>query len=233
MRLEKAEFYIRGQTLLTNGSETEQHVYTHIASIPLSLGQFISSSPEQRVGATLQSMQRYIQLAGIVMDWGWSHDRYDATGGLTSDGMVTATIQLMTDRINIDGTGAPVPSSLGFYSPYNTNFPTAVLSSSTPGVTSESERFPTRVHWTRTEMLYSSPTQLVGDTSEILYVPQGQKIDTGHRTINRRIRIRLDDIHAFFVGWHFITNPGYNQPDSGARTINRWARGTLFYRFHQ
>ena len=56
MRLEKAEFYIRGQTLLTNGSETEQHVYTHIASIPLSLGQFISSSLEQRVGATLQSM---------------------------------------------------------------------------------------------------------------------------------------------------------------------------------
>lgn len=236
-RLEQANFFIKEFQQVDNGSESFTIAYTHLASIALSLDFQNASNAEQRVGTVLASMQRSIDVVGLHFDWqirqGGFQTRDD---GEQRDGMVWSCFQLATDRLlATPATDVPQPATLGSYDPFVNGFPTAVLGPSTPDQESRQNTLPTRVHWTKTQCHYLRTADFFPSTDPtgLLSVPNGQLVDTRHPTFNRRLRVRLDDDHGLFLIWAFRTGPTFDIPDAAVRRFDRWARGTLYYRFSQ
>jgi len=235
-KLEQANFFIDEGTAVSNSSGASTTAYTHLASIALSLDFQTAASETQRVGNVIASMQRSIEVVGMHFDWAIFQSGWESGHGADiNDGMVWSCFQLATDRLDVLTTGdAPEPASIGAYDPFQTTFPTAVLSPSTPGIASRQNTLPTRIHWTKTEChtLASSDFIPTSDPTE-LSVPNGQFVRTRNGTFNRRVRIRLDDQHALFFIWAFRNSPIFTIPSAGPRVFRRWARGTLYYRFRQ
>jgi len=230
--LEVANFFIDETVILEDAGDSEEIIYTHIASFPLSLeaAGAGSAGPEQRLGNVLSSAWKYIQISGLVFDWGWEQPDLDGDN-LGIQGEYWTTFQVLTDRMSIDtGSGNPIPSSLGFYSPYRSQWPMAVLSTSNPGVDTDQARLPTRVHFTKTEQRYANASRIQNDLEGILYYPQGQMVTFRQPTFNRRLRIRLDEGHGLFFGWFTRTGPAFLNGSLQARSIRRWARGQIYYR---
>jgi len=228
--LEVANFFIDEQTIVNNSSAAETQIYTHLASIAISM-EVINDSPEQRLGTVLSSMQRSITLHGIVMDWGIRQNGYDGDN-TPLVGKVWSCFQLASDRLAPQSDNVVVPASLGSYSPFQTQFPTAVLNTSTPDISANTMVNPTRVHWSRTDLHELIPRS-VSDDADVLYVPNSQQVFTPRSTINRRLRIRLGDDMGFFLIWSFRTDAALSVSSTVARTFTRWARGQLYYRFVQ
>lgn len=231
--LEAAHFFIDETTVVANSSAAEALTYTHLVSIPLSIDADTTNSSEQRVGTVLSSMQRFITLHGIVMDYGIVQQAYAGDNSDPQDGHVWSIFQLLTDRLNSNSTDAPFPASISSYSPFQNQFPTAILSPTTPLRQARENADPTRIHFTQTRLHHLIPLQVGLPLEGALYVPTGQPVSFRSSTVNRRLRIRLDDQHGFFIGWAFRTSASMDVPDSQTRTFRRWARGTLYYRFNQ
>jgi len=234
--LEQATFFIDETTQVDNSSGFETSIYTNLASIPLSVGNVgagvISNSPEARLGTVLASTWRAIMVHGIVMDWDINQINYggDST---QSEGIVWTCQHILTDKIDYNSTQVPAPSSLGSYFPFTNMWPVATLSTTSPSDDrADPATLPTRIHWTRTQIHWLSPARVLSDEEGILYVPNGQSIHLRPQTINKRLRVRVDDEHGLFLTWHFRNNASFDIT-SGARVFRRWARGTLYYRVIQ
>lgn len=230
-KLEVANFFIDEDTVLDNSSAFETQIYTNLGAIALSVAQATVASPEQRVGQVFQSTWRAIQINGIVMDWGIQQDNF---GNVSSDdGHVWGYCSLLTDRIDLNTADAPTPATLGSWSPFTNEWPVAILSTTTPTVNSRQVSQPTRIHWCRTLHYNANPPQIILPVEGALYVPSGQDVQVRNSTINRRLRIRVDDNHGFFIGWAFRTDASFNVLEPDARTFKRWARGQIYYRILQ
>lgn len=228
-RLERAEFYFRDLDQISNATEGQTRIFTHIASIALSLGNATPTSPEGRVGNVLSGMQRYIQINGLVFDYGYDVQTFLGDPPETDAGALTIQTAVVTDRLIPSQNGLDVlPASLNVWSPYQTQFPTAVLSTATPGALSDQIRQPTRVHWQRTERLFRNVPEVQSDLESTLYIGYGIRTRNQAPTFNRRLRVRLDDEHGLFLTTHYINDAAQT---GIPQFIVRWARGTLFYRF--
>lgn len=219
-------------TAVDNSSDARTAVYTHIASIGMSLGNETGSSDTGRVGTTIASMQRYIEIGGLVFDWDVSQSGLiDGGAPLADDGIFWCTTQLLTDNLAEDsGTGLTFPASLPSYDPDRTTFPMAILSGSSPAPEQRQVRLPTRIHWSKTRSFYATGMPVVNVGEGELTTPWGQRVTSQPATVNRRLRVRLDDQQALFFAWFFRTN---TSPDfaSNAGLVRRWLRGQIYYRY--
>lgn len=229
--LEVATFFFEDSTALGNSSAFETQIYTVLASLPMSLGNS-SSSPENRIGTALQSMNRYIQVNGIVYDYGIEAADRASDRSLAGDWYFCH--QLFTDRIEYNASDVAFPATIGSYSPFETLFPVAVLTTTSPEFNQRQGVMPTRIHLSRTRHYDASMGQSEGDQTEnTLYWPTGQKVDFREPTVNKRLRIRVDDNHGLFFGWFFRTGANFALPETDPRSIRRWARGQIYFRFRQ
>lgn len=227
--LEHGQFFIEEALTLPTGSAAETSIYTHLGSIPFSVGQATGASPEQRVGQVMQSQARYMQINGIVMDWGIK--TYNRQGDVIGDdGDFYSSVMLLTDRVDYNTADSPTPASVGSYSPFDNYWPTTVLSTTEPSITNRQPTQPTRIHWQKTQIHSLAPGRIGTDEEGVLYSFPDQGVTFRGGTLNRRLRIRLDDNHAFFLAWFFRNNPNFLVTDD-SRNIKRWARGHIYYRW--
>lgn len=228
--LEVATFFFEDSTVLDNASAAETQIYTVLAGLPFALGN-ASAGAENRVGTALQSMQRYIQINGLVYDWGV--EQRDWNGGSSNQGDVWFCHQLFTDRVEYDATDLALPATIGSYSPFENLFPVTNLTSANPTRAQRQGPQPTRIHLSRTRVYNTHATAILNDIEGVLYAPSGQAVRQREPTVNRRLRIRVDDDHALFFGWFFRTAANFSNGQVETRTFRRWARGQMYYRFRQ
>lgn len=229
--LEMATFFFEDTVTLENSSNTTLSIYTVLASMPMSLGN-ASSSPENRVGTVLQSMNRYIQINGVVYDYGVSESFLD--GEQTPEfSDYWFCHQLFTDRVEYNASDVAFPATIGSYDPFDTNFPVANLTTTSPEFNQRQGVQPTRVHLSRTRHRKAAANLITDTTEGALYYPAHQQVDIREPTVNKRLRIRVDDNHGLFFGWFFRTSTSWAIPDVSDRFLKRWARGQIYFRFRQ
>jgi len=228
--LDVSTFFIEDGVSIPNTPDDFQSIYTHIASLPLSLESagLGSAGPEQRVGQVLSSGWRSMVVSGLAFDWGIEQQSMDGDNGATI-GEFWWCFQVISDRVVIDvGTGVPIPASLSHYNPFRNTWPTAILSTTSPGVDTDEARFPTRIHFSHTELFNGNANRIDNTQESVLYYPNGQKVAQRQSTFNRRLRVRLDEGHGLFFAWSFLT--GRDFFDVNTTDLRRWARGQLYYR---
>jgi len=228
---ETALLTVDEQTQLTNTSDFRTIIYTHLASIPLSLNSLVTAGPENRIGTAMASMERSLEIGGIVIDWDITLDQViDGEPTVLNDGLFWSCFQLVTDRVDAKADGSMAPASIDTYDPFRTTFPMAILTASNPDVLQKENRMPTRIHWSKTTSHYAASIPILN--SETLASTWSQRVSLQPPTLNKRLRIRLDDDQGLFCTWAFRQN---TSPDAtqAAFVVRRWLRGQLYYRFRR
>jgi len=214
-------------SMIMGESDFVQLSYTSIAGIALSLGNG-AAAPELTIGTALASMNRALLIGGIVMDWGaYIISNYNNDHQTRAAAESFATLQLVTDRLSNEG-GPNFPVSLQTYDPFAPMFPMSTLSTTTPTV--DQNALPTRVHFRKYFPLLGAGRTISNPLSDLLYIPDDQKLNPSFGTINRRLRLRLDDEQGLFLVRSVQAGPSSSW--EGA-VIRWWMNGCLYYRFVQ
>jgi len=201
----------------------------HLASIGISLQQETGIEP---INTLLGSMARKMLIGGIVFDWGveidgpiMSVDDADAR-----EGRLATHVELCVDELVTPGVGDTFPNAIQGYEPFTSGFPTSIFqpAQTTPPASSRDDLRPLRTLWTKRELRYmTSRAAVPADVN--LTVPNEQHLAPRHHTVNKRLRIVLDDSQGLF--WTVATANllGFNV-DTANRPIFAWCFGQLYYR---
>jgi len=229
-RWEVATLYIHGQHSIPTAPGGMTMVYVHLASVQLALAN-ATGDPAQQVGTALSSMQRACLIGGLVYDWGgYRISQYDSSSSPRAISEVMFTHQLLTDRLIMDTVTDDVrPASLGSYEPFAPTFPMASLSGTAPVVDQAS--FPTRVHFAKHFNSGLGSNNIIDPVENTLYVPDGQMLTQYFGTVNRRLKLRLDDEQGLFA--MFACAPPGASTDVSGEQWRFWLRGKLYYRYLQ
>lgn len=232
-RYETTDFFIQSFLTVPSGSEAETMRAFPLAAIANALNQDPNTGTQQ-VGVILGNMTRAIELGGIVMDYGLDH-LGDINSELTrTQGLFTHKTGLCLDDIDTEnGDVAMIPNFLNNWSPWTSGFPTAPLFTSipTPTAVTKDQNRPMRMLWSKTEAnLDVTPRQIFNDEAGVLYVPDGQAVSTRHGTLNRRLRVLVNDHQGLYL--YFATrNSASFQAGAGVSDFRFWAQGQLYWKW--
>lgn len=225
-RQNASDFFVALTSDHPDGSAALQISMLHIASMALS---FNSNNTSEILKHTL----RNITIGGIVFDWGVEFpsiagDAAEGDEALLENMASWYNVGLCYDRMAFEfGAGTFVPSAIGIWQPFFSDFPTNTAGS---GITVEetSEARPTRVLWNKTLVKNFAMAKVLNPESGELYVPPYQRLASNQGTVNRRLRLRLDEDHGLFFYIATLNEGGFAvDPLALFRTV--WFKGTLYY----
>lgn len=232
---EMATMFARTEFNPPNLGQTSQQIYIHLASIADSLANFTSPSDEQRFGTVLSSMQRAIEVGGVVYDWGYqimsAFDGDILIAGAPPASKMYCAHHLITDRYAVSS-GIVVPASLGSWNPFDVMWPMQILGTSSPVQQRNQVELPTRIHFQKTFDVSFGGRPVSNDEGNILYIPDSQALRQNFGTVNRKLRLRLSDEQGLFAHWSLQTDPAW-EFGTVTPTIVFWLRGQLYYRYRQ
>lgn len=230
---EKSHFFLDNFVTLPGGSGSETMLFNHLASIATSLASSSSTSVEQRTGAVLANMERRLEIGGIVYDWGYRMlDEWDATEEDVSANSFHAMMALVTDRQGYDTSNVTFPASVGSWSPWLSQFPTAIYSSAgTPALDAEPVTTPTRIHLQKFWQPSTGGRVVTNSNEARLYGINENRLEQNFATVNRRLKLSLDDEQGLYLCWGTRNSATY--APAVAQHIQFWAAGKLYYRFRQ
>jgi len=231
-RWEVGRIFVDADRELPNSSAAEVLEYFHIASIPSSLGALSATVTEQRVGTVLAGMQRKLEIGGVVLDYDCFHSGELQGDRDLGEGQYDVNYLLLVDRIVDDGGGTPFPASVATFSPFQASFPSSILTTTTPTSLTEPVMAPTRILWERTVFNDINPKRLRDDEEGVLYVPQNQRLAVRGGTLNRKLKLQLDETQGLYFAINTRNGPLFNHP-GGARNIQKRVTGKIYYRFRQ
>jgi len=165
-----------------------------------------------------------------VFDWGIEFPSFggDAASGETSflENMSTwYEVGLCHDRMIFDVTGGDFfPQAIAGWEPFFSDFP---VNTGAPDVNQKEAQRPTRVLWRKAQYhnFAAPPVVSLGDDPA---VPQYQHLAPRPATVNRRLRIRLDQDSGLFF-YVATLNEGSFETDPLALFRTVWFKGTLYY----
>lgn len=226
-RWEIGQFYIEQTMNPPNGSNAEQLTMLHIASISQSLLNATANTSESRLGTLLAQSKRALEVGGIVYDWG-CYQLNDANANTSrTEGQLTWQHGLCTDK-HVATAGSPItPNAILDWSPLQSTFPTRILSTSTAFDDNNEAQQPTRIHFTKTWMMNAGIREVANDVEGVLYVPDGQILQQNFGTVNRRLKLRLDDDQGLYAYFGVLTGAGF----SNASSFLVWLGGRIYYRY--
>jgi len=218
-RWERGQFFLQ-QVLSPDEPDQETQTYQHLASIKFSVG-----GDDAQAGAnitrTLANFSRYIEVGGIVFDWGF-HPLNSIFGAAEGDvPALWIKSEILTDRLDEIGQ----PCSLGQSRFLNT---TPIVLANNNGQNNQELVQPTRVHWRRTELWdLNVGEQLVDAGTAGLGFNQRQVRDQ-RRTESLRLKIKLPDELALWFSVSVVTSAFW--PSTIPFDLEWWAEGTIFYK---
>jgi len=205
----------------------------HLASIEMALNNTSSTSTEQRVGGVLQAIERKLEIGGIVFDYGLVPTGTVDAEWVLEGNEVHSAMHLVTDRLVLSsGSSGVLPAALPSWNPFVATFPMGTLQASTPTLDSREATQPTRIHWQKHDLIELGPRNIINDLEGVLYVPNEQKVRTRSGTVNRRLKLRLDDEQGLFLCLSLL-NPNSFVMQPSSLTFQWWFRGLLYYRYSQ
>lgn len=233
-RWEVGRIAIDAVRTLENSSGAEQLTYFHVASIATSLGATFVAGPEQRIGAVLTEMNRRLEIGGVVFDYDcWHAGDLDGESDGIEDQSYDVHCSLVVDRIIKDaGAGTPFPASVVSYTPWFASFPSAALLTTGPFDSTEPVNAPTRTFWERNWFVDFRPKRILNDEEGVLYVPENQRLATRTGTLNRRLKLSLDEAQGLYFVWGTRTSALFNASEA-ARAVRFRLLGKVYYRFRQ
>lgn len=226
---EASDFFIEFVTQLPSGSASETLVYFNLASIDLSLlgGSSAVGTP---VGSVLSAMVRKLQVGGVVFDYGVEFQNQLDGADTSNTDYAYFMHGLLYDRLESGALSSGQPASVAGWSPFQSAFPIAALTATTPSIETSDNQHPTRLLWNKTRYRSVAARTIVNSNAELLYVPNEQLLAPREATVNRRFRVLLDDEQGLFLS--LATR---NSPDFAGGTTPRgyraWWRGTLYWRY--
>lgn len=227
-RWSTADFFIDSVASLPAGSAAESLTFFHVAAQTQ-----IMQSQTFGLAVAMGAVVRKLHIGGIVFDYGFELEGDAGGGGATmADGCFWHTWGLCTDRLlTISGNPSQAtPASIQNWSPWTSDFPVAAVGGSTPTDESGELNRVQRILWHKTHYRQIRPRRIFDDVEGVLYVPQEQLLAPRNATVNRRLRLTLDNLSGlfFYVG---TRNSPTGNLQSEERVTRRWVQGQLYYRF--
>lgn len=211
---QRANFFAESSVLVPNSSL----VTTNVA-ILLARHQNLARNIAEGIGAMNQV--RYIELGGIVYDWGLRREAFyeEGTGSLLG---TTQGHTLLVDRL--DNTGLPVTAATTDWALAQP--PVVQVSTTVPGAGAQDVDFPTKIIHRKWERKPHYAVEVVA--SEGLWAPEGQYLDQRNPTVNKRLKLRLGDADGLFAVFSVVTSASYSA--GGTISWPCWIQGQLYYR---
>jgi len=223
-----SDFFVSSVAAWPSGSLSESSLVLHLASPTISLNQGAAGDDTAPVGRVLSSMARKMLIGGIVFDWGWDFTGFIDGDAATFEGF--AWTGLVSDRLVTDvGTDNFFPNHISLWSPFTSDFPTAALAAGTPLNASEDANRPSHIHWRQcfSTQFGTRPVEPPGEG--VLHVPLQQPVRTQRGTVNKRLRLVLDDQNGLFLHFHTLNQLNF-AVSSGGLSLVRWAQGQLYWK---
>lgn len=178
-------------------------------------------------GLAINEALRSMDIGGIVMDWDCrkvSDVSYEGDG---LEGRLFTFNALIVERL--DTGGGPV--SVATFDPFLNGVPVATVSAAgaTPVSPTGDQQKPLRILWQRRQCLEMNPRSLTNTNENTLYFEDDTHVVLPKQTLNKKLRLRLDDTVGLFhvAAYKTAVNwvPGVVIPQ-----VNTWFGGTIYYR---
>lgn len=214
-KFSRANFYFSGTLAVANLSDNCTNTAVLLART-LNLGE--ANGP----GRAFADQVRGLEIGGVVLDYDMHEE-----GAILAD-LGPAALEsyqgftLMSDRL--DTTGALVSGAVQWQ---RVQPPIAQTAAGTPGATAEDVDFPMQIHWRRW-MPVENDVRLLANAGSGLFAVDGQFVRTRRETLNKKLRLFLDDWHGLFFQFSIITGPSYAV--GGVRNYRLFLQGQLYYR---
>jgi len=228
-RWEKSQFLIQQNIQDAGGASASQMTAFHIASIAISLQQEGSAVP---AGVALGSMTRKLLIGGIEFDWGFRNVADDIAGNAASlvETQNFHQFGLCSDELNSEAGNPMVPNFISAgWNPFLSQFPTSILTTSTPSTLAFDPQRPTHIHWKNTQENFNG-VQSLTVSEDLQLVQTGQSVNFPRGHVSKRLRLVLDDNQGLFF-YFAQQNTNSYALSSGQRNFSVWACGTLFWRY--
>lgn len=224
-RWEATDFFVSSVVTWPSLGGDTSLLMMHLASIQMSW-QGAAGTPEP-VGVAMGATIRKLQVGGVVFDYGVDFNNSDVENQVVPS-LAYALFEtgLCTDKLSASVSGIN-PNAIQSWNPFASQFPTSELGATTPGpVTQESIR-PVRIHHRKKESVQFATKRIT--VSEDLQVVPRQFVDTRRGTVNKRLKLVLDDDHGLFFYFATLNSGGFDAAETGPVSV--WFGGTLFWRF--
>lgn len=224
-----SRIFVDRNSSLPTGAGTETLIYFHLASIASSWA--ASSSSTERVGTALADTMRSLELGGIVFEVEHYHrGNLPGQDGSEDLGRYDLHHALVVDRVVRETGDIPFPASLVSYHPWDSGFPTATLSASTPQEDVEPVNYPQRILWERNQIVDVRPKFINNDLEGALYVPQNQRLARHSYFVNRRLNLRLNEDQGLYLILGILNTADFALSGDERLVVDRvW--GKLYWRF--
>lgn len=228
-KYQAAQFHAMGEHALPAGGNGELLRFIHLASVGLGM----EFAQDDAIATVMGSMTRSIDIGGIVLDYGLAlGDPLDADAVNPLNNDFLEHWEILTDRISSNtSTGNPEPDAVSSWSPFSVQWPVQTLNAATdfPNDSTEQYRFPVRTHWQKTHYRTLAPLTMDTPNENTLYFSPETPTLPRNSTLNRRLKLRLDDQQGLFLCLATRNSPTFDA-GSNFRTLRYWCRGTLYYR---
>jgi len=221
-----ADFFVAITSDHPSGSATVQLNLIHLASVGLSYWGDATQSALDR---------RAIDIGGIVFDYGIEFpsvagDADDVTNTVDITPLENMSafynIGLCYDRMHLESGIGPIPDCIQTWEPFTSDFP---IGTSTPDIDQSAISRPARVLWNKTHYKNFAMQLVLNNEGSDLYVPPLQSVQTRTGTVNRRLRLRLDQNHGLYL-YCATLNEGNFAVDARALFRTVWFKGTLYWK---
>lgn len=212
---EWSEFHTDNEDILPDSPGVTTLIFTQLATTS-TLG-----DPGTPDGRALGAALRHLDIGGLVFDYEVSVANGPEEDALASliEGKMYCMVGLVVDRL--DGSGQP--ASVGSWDPFDNSIPVT-----DPGSISPVRDFlrPQRLLWQRT-ICWDYLTRTF--SGEALNVPNDQRVAIRNPTVNKRLRLRLeDDLGLYFIRAY---RPSSAFGIGFIPLSDFWIRGSIYYRY--
>lgn len=206
-------------TVLTVNNVSDQTFNTAILMArTMNLGDITTGT-----GRSTADLVRGIEIGGVVLDYGIKDQSSYIAGSSTAALQLLNTFMLCSDRLDSFGSpNAAASMQLGRTQP-----PMVQVSAANPSALAEDVDFPLQIHWRKTEEILHTATPVSGEGVD-LFGLDGQQVQTRRGTLNKRLRLFLDDYHGLFFVFSGTTGPAY--ASGFTRVFDVWVAGSIYYR---
>lgn len=213
----RANFYVSTTVAVANQSDNTTNTAVLLART-LNLGELAGA------GRSFSDQVRGIEIGGVVLDYGITEGVSDFMVNTWPNVELYSGVTLLSDRL--DATGAPVAAASVQWN--RVQPPIAQTTAATPSSTAEDVDFPLQIHWRRFQPWRRRAQALDAPVEGELYGIDGQFLQMNPTTLNKRLKLWLDDYHGLFFQFSFITGPAYAA--GFPRTFHLFLQGQLYYR---